>query len=419
MVLKQLFIEQSKKIFTILDIGSSKIICLVASFEKDAIKIIGNSCFSANGFKNGNICDPKLAKASIIAAVDQAEKMANITIEEVILVINGNKIKSNYLTPTLNLNKQKITASDINNIINLGIKQIEKTENEVIHYFPISYNIDGNTAIKNPIGLVAKNLVANLHYVTVSSLMLENIINCLASCQLNIADCIFSPYAASLATLNINDKEFGSTLIDFGDSITSYALFSEDNLVHCGFIPIGSRAITNDIAKSFMIDFATAERIKTIHGAASATYADTNKMIKCKTEANIIGNFETEERSISNSELNEVINARLEEIFALLHKILDNQYIKFPNAKQNIILTGGGSMLTGFGEFVAKTLSAKVRHATPSKIEGIKKELTNSSYSSAIGALQYVQNYLQFSGQADQSNLSIFDKLKQWFKNNF
>ncbi len=95
--MRKLFLEKTEKIYTILDIGSSKIICLVAIFEDEKIKILGNSCYSANGFKNGNISDAKLAKSSIVAAIDQAEKMAGITIEEVILILNGNKIKSNYL----------------------------------------------------------------------------------------------------------------------------------------------------------------------------------------------------------------------------------------------------------------------------------------------------------------------------------
>lgn len=414
--MRKLFLEKTEKIYTILDIGSSKIICLVAIFEDEKIKILGNSCYSANGFKNGNISDAKLAKSSIVAAIDQAEKMAGITIEEVILILNGNKIKSNYLSPTIQLRKNKISITDLDNLVLAGINELEKNDSEVIHYFPIGYKIDGNNLVKNPIGLVGHSLFANLHYVTISSIMLENIINCLASCQLNISDCIFAPYASALATLNKNDKEFGSTLIDFGDGITSYAIFSENNLVHCGFIPIGSKAITNDIAKSFMLDGATAERIKTIHGAAISNYADNNKMISCKTE-NSFNELEYEERSIANSELNEVINARLEEIFSLIKKILDGQYLHYPNAKQNVILTGGGSLLTGLGEFVSKSLSCKVRIGKPEKIEGINRELANSSYSAAIGALYYIQTMYNHPNANNLVKTSPFTKLVNWFKN--
>ena len=416
MNIKELFLEKSEKIYTILDIGSSKIICLVATFKDQKIKILGNSCYSANGFKNGNISDAKLAKASIIAAVDQAERMAGITIEEVILILNGNKIKSNYLSPIIQLKKNKISLTDINNLVLAGVNELEKNDSEVIHYFPISYKIDGNNIVKNPIGLIGNYLFASLHYVTISSTILENIINCLASCQLNISDCIFAPYAAALATLSKNDKEFGSTLIDFGDGVTSYALFSESNLVHCGFIPIGSKAITNDIAKSFMLDVATAERIKTIHGAAISNYADNNKMINCKTE-NSLNELEPEERSIANSELNEVINARLEEIFSLIKKILEGQYALYPNAKQNIILTGGGSLLTGLGEFASKKLASKVRIGKPETIEGINKELANSSYSAAIGALHYIQRQYNHSTTHNMVKTSPFMRIINWFKN--
>lgn len=419
MVLKNFILEtsNSKNIVSVLDIGSSKIICLIARIVGKKIEIIGSGCQSANGFKNGNISDPKLAKASIIAAVDQAEKAANLTIDKVILALNGNKICSNYMNPSITLKRQKITNYDVSSLISNGIKDIEKAGREVIHYFQLRYSVDDNNDVKNPCGLLGNKLSAEIHFVTVPSILLENIINCLASCQLNVEDCIFAPYAAGLTNLTENDKEFGATIIDFGDGITSYALFSQNNMVNCGFIPIGSRSITNDIAKSFMLDLATAERIKTIYGAASVDYADNQKMINYKVEGNILGHFETEERSISNAELNEVINARIDEILNLLKTVLSRQYELFPNTKHNIIFTGGGSMLTGIGQEASKILSSKVRLGKPVAMPELSQEFTSANYATAIGILQYVSNGI--SNHTDLTKSSLVDKIMSWVRGKF
>lgn len=416
---KKLLLENkfSKDVVSILDIGSSKIICLIARINSSKIEVLGSGCHSANGFRNGNISDPKQAKFSIIAAIDQAEKAANLTIDRVIVTLNGNKISSSYLSPSISIKKQKITNREVNFLTLNAVREVEKLNREVIHYFHLKYHVDENNHVKNPCGLIGNKITVDSHFITIPSIMLENIINCLASCQLDIEDCIFAPYAAGIATLSENDKEFGSTIIDFGDSITSYALFSQNNLVHCGFIPIGSKAITNDIAKSFMLDIATAERIKTIYGAASVDYADNQKMINYKVEGAIFSNFELEEKSISNAELNEVINARIEEIFYLLKQILEKQYLSFPNAQHNVVLTGGGSLLTGISNEASKILRAKVRIGRPVSLTGMNEDLSNASYAAAIGSL-LISNKNKSSSNFP-NGLSFANKILDWIKFKF
>lgn len=395
---------------TILDIGSSKVVCLIANIKSAEINIVGSGCQSANGFKNGNITDSKSAKSSIIAAIDQAEKAAGITVENVILALNGNKIRSHYLYPTMELKKNKVLDKDINNLVMQGIKELEKQGNEVIHYFPLEYSIDGNNGILEPSGLLGNKITAKIHYVTTPSLMIENLINCLASCQLDVDDCIFAPYAAGLSTLNDNEKELGSTIIDFGAGITSYATFSHNNMIHCGFIPIGGKAITDDIAKSFMIDSSTAERIKNINGAANVSYADNRSRIQYKTESDA---FDSEERHISNAELNDVINARIEEILNLLKASLDKNNITY----SNIVLAGGGSLLTGINDEVAKIFGCKSRLGKPTMIPGLNPSSINATYAAAIGVLQYLAS--KSSNKPLNTKLPLGKRIFNWLKENF
>lgn len=401
------------KVFTILDIGSSKIVCLIAKISEKNIRIIASGCHSANGFKNGNISDPKLAKESVIAAVDQAERASGILVDKVVLSINGNKISSQYLKATIELNKQKVTDSDVNKLIAQAVADLEQKSFEIIHYFPLEYILDGNAGIKDPRGLIGKNLSAFIHFVTVSAPLIENIINCLAICQLDVIDCVFAPYASGLATLSSFEKEFGSTVIDIGSAITSYALFSQNKMVHSGFIPIGSSSVTSDIAKTFMIDTSSAERIKTMHGAASINYSDNQKMI------HLSGSQEVEEQNILNSELNEVIKARIEEILILLKSVLDKEYRKFQNAQNAIILTGGGSLLTGISDQAALIFNNKVKLGKPVNIHGLKGEFVDSTFAAAIGALQYIVELNNRNSGVRSLNKSLFKRVIDWFKDNF
>jgi cell division protein FtsA len=414
MALKNLLpkLHKKEKIVAILDIGSSKIVCLIANIEDDKINIIGSGCQSANGFKNGNISDSNLAKESIIAAVDQAEKAASITIESIVLALNGNKIRSHHLVPSIILKNKKVATSDIDQLTNQSLKDLESSGHEVIHYFPTEYIIDDNYGIKDPCGLIGNVLKANIHFVTVPSALLENIINCLGSCQIDVEDCVFAPYAAGLATLSDGDKELGATIIDFGAGITSYAIFIEKNMVHCGFIPIGSSSITNDIAKSFMIDMATAERMKNIHGAASINYTDKQKMINYNSS-------DYEEKSILNAELNEIISARVDEIFKLLSRLFDKHYKLYPSAKNNIVLTGGGSMLIDITKQASNSFGSKVRLGTPLIATGLSNDIVNATYSAAIGVLQYITNLNMNKKLETSKNSSFLYKITTWLKKNF
>lgn len=404
-------------IVSILDIGSSKVVCLIASIKSGKINIIGSGCHSANGFKNGAITNSKSAKTSIIAAVDQAEKMAGITVDKIILALNGNKIRSHYICPSLELRKHKVHNRDISALMAQGVKDLEKQGCEVIHCFPLEYIIDGNDGIFEPSGLLGNKISAKIHFVTVPSIMLENIINCLASCQLDVEDCIFAPYAAGLATLNDNDKELGATIIDFGAGITSYAVFLQKNMVYCGFIPIGSGAITEDIAKSFMLDLSTSERIKTINGAASVGYADSQKMINCKVD-NLEDPFDHEDRNISNAELNDVINARIEEILTLLKNTLDKRK-NFCDTQRNIVLTGGGSLLSGISHEASKIFKSKVRLGKPIAVLGLSSESINATYAAAIGVLKYLADKSAARSSSGLSKISLVRKFIIWFKDNF
>lgn len=400
----------------VLDIGSSKVVCLIASIKNGNIKVVASGCNSANGFKNGSITDSKAAKLSIIAAIDQAEKASGMTIDSVILSLNGNKIQSYYLTPTIVLRKNKVFDKDVINLVVQGVKELEKQNFEVIHYFPIEYTIDGNSGIQNPSGLLGNKLSAKIHYITINTGMLENIINCLASCQLNVEDCVFSPYAAGLATLSEHDRELGATVIDFGAGITSYAIFSHQKMLHCGYIPIGSKAITDDIAKSFMIDLQSAERIKTINGAANVSYTDNHAMIKYKPEHS--ANFDNEERNISNLELNEIINARIDEVLNLVKSSLNKQISLCPSAYNRIILTGGGSLLTGIIEEASKIFSTNVRLGKPVNIEGLEQSAINTTFAASIGVLKYLLKQHE-SNEELASQTPFLNKIITWIKDNF
>jgi cell division protein FtsA len=157
---------------------------------------------------------------------------------------------------------------------------------------------------------------------------------------------------------------------------------------------------------------ATAERMKSIHGAASINYADKQKMINYNSS-------DLEERTILNAELNEIRSARVDEIFKLLHKLLGKHYRLYPSTKKNIVLTGGGSMLTDITKQASNNFKSKVRLGTPLVATGLSKNTVNATYSAAIGVLQYLTTRNISKKLKNSANSSFLQKIITWLKKNF
>ena len=240
--------------------GTTKLICLIGAIENKQIRILGYGYKESKGIVSGAISDMKLAQDSITRVINEAEKMAGMNIDNVIINLTGNYVVSHKSDITSKINYNIIRNSDINQIVNNIRDQYRKNNREIIHLIPLQYKIDGSSTVQNPRQMAGKSLFCRFHIISTPTAIITNIANCLKKCQLSINNYLIESYAAALGALNENEKNFGTLVIDVGGENSSYCLIVDDKLIHSGNFSVGGSHITRDISAILNINFETAEK---------------------------------------------------------------------------------------------------------------------------------------------------------------
>ena len=403
----------SNNYITIIDIGTSKIVCLIAKYTIGGnMTIIGIGHQVSGGIRSGIITDIKLAEESIRAAVGAAEDMAGINIDRAIVGISGNKQKSGILKVELNIKGPAISDRDIKQIIEQGSSRFYESGQDVIHCLAVDYTIDGTSGITNPVG----KLEATLHIITVASSNIINLNNCMAMCHLNIDGYISTSYASAIACLSEDEKNLGVTSINFGAGNTAISIFKNGNMVYSDNIPIGGGHITNDIAVGLSTSIKSAERVKVLHGNAFKSAKDEHELIDLPSlEEDFAG-----VQNIQKSSLISIIRPRVEEILELI----DNSFNNYGKNKTGgkIVITGGAMQLRGLSDRIEQSFNKTVRIGIPADIDGMAESTKGPSFSTAIGMLLLAKQQLDLKYKIYNGKIlskGIFARTINWMRNNF
>ena len=409
----------NKNYINVLDIGSSKIVCLVA--EIDCVnnpKIIGIGHQISKGIGvDGVISDLKSLESSIVLAISAAEKSANCSIEEVFVNFSGNKLRSQFEQIELDISGSEVSDRDIKRINERAFESYVDFNSEIIQCVPVDYNIDGVTGISNPCYMCGKKLTANLNLVKIASSSLQNLLNCLAKCHLNVAGVIPSAYASALAVLTYEERQNGVTLFDIGDGNISISIFCEGKMQYIVSFPFGGKLLTKDIQQIFSLSKADAERVKALYGGVffeSDKASDTIDLFDMiKTEENTTGGY-----YIQKHKLCEIIHDRMKEVMTYINKFLTTDKIAsqaYGKAMGNIVLTGGGANLMGVAELTKNIFNVRVKIAKPQIIENMPDEHRSTHFSTVYGLVNHAishqkYNHTEFRGFNNKS--LFFSKVK-------
>ena len=249
-----------------LDIGSSKVCCLIAKISRDKkINVVGYGYNASKGIKNGIVTDINQATLSVCNAVETAEQMANERINRIIVNISGDRIKSSLKGATIAINRNRpVNDLDIKKVIEKGINKINVEDNELIHCLPTNYRLDLGEEIKDPRNIYGENLSVNILLGMVPDIQFKNLSTVIENAHLEIAEKAFSAYASGLACLVDDEKEIGATIVDIGGGTTNMATFKHGYPVAFSSIGVGGNNVTNDIAWGLTTSFTHAERLKTL-----------------------------------------------------------------------------------------------------------------------------------------------------------
>lgn len=380
-------------IVTVLDVGTSKVGCLIARStpaphwlaeqgQPTQLKVIGFGLQRSQGIKSGVVIHMDSAEQAIRAAVDQAERMAGLTVEDVILSVSCGRLASDCFSASVAVTADAVRSQDIDRVLSAGRDYAARDGRMVLHALATGYRLDDNAGINDPRGMMGDRLAVDVHAVTVDDPPLKNLILCVERCHLSVAGIAAAPYASALATIVDDEAKLGATCIDLGAGTTTLAVFADGHFVYSDALALGGHHITLDLARSLTTPLEQAERIKTLYGCAFPTASDEGEIITFPT----VGEEDVPQlNQISKATVAELLQPRVEQIFEAVSERLAASGLGAV-AGQRVVLTGGGSQLTGLPELAKRVLGKSVRLGRPRLMAGLPED-TGPSFATAIGLL--------------------------------
>jgi cell division protein FtsA len=372
-------------VFGVLDIGTTKTVCLIARVEGDgAPRVLGFGWQRGRGVKAGSIVDLEEAERAIRAAVGQAEEMADHRLTGAIVNLSCGQPDSRVLNLQWPIGGRAVTEQDIRAIVTHGRRRAMEDGRETVHAIPLGYTIDATPGVNDPRGMICDTLGARLHLVDAASASLRNLGASLMRCDLEVEELVSAPYAAALATLVEDERELGATVIDMGGGATSLAIVQEGHLLHTAQIPVGGWQVTNDIARVLATPIAQAERLKTLAGGVLTAPEDEREMLPVPQ----VGEEEEQFTRVPRAMLVSIIRPRLEETFELVRSRIEGAGLG-PETGARVVLTGGASQLVGVRELAARILERPVRLARPQQVRGLPEMAQQPAFATTLGLLAW------------------------------
>jgi cell division protein FtsA len=423
--------SKRQRIVTALDVGTSKICCLIAKTspapdwfegkgEAVQFEVLGFDHTRAEGLKAGMVAHLDSAEACIRSAVDAAERMAGVTVEDVHVSVTCGRLRSESFSASVALPSGAVREDDILRLLAGGRQYAARDKRSVLHALPTSYRIDENSGISEPQGMCGERLSVELHAVTADEVAMRNIMLCVERCHLGVASLVAAPYASALSVITPDEAKFGVACIDFGAGTTTLSVFADGHFIHADGIALGGNAVTTDIARTLGAPLEHAERLKTLHGSAFATISDEREII---TYPAVTGLPQPSLNQITKAQLALIIRLRIEEILDLMRRRLAASGVA-AEATQHLVLTGGGSQLTGIAELATNMFGRTARLGRPRSLSGLPAVAAAPDFASSIGLLlQWERGDDRLSGRAEQRFLrtgtGYFARVGEWIRDNF
>ena len=371
-----------KPLLAALDIGSSKVSALIATFLDDGrLQVMGTGQRESRGVRRGYVTDVEASEFAVREAVELAERMAGVTIDDVWASFGAGGLVSDIANVEVELGGHQVEQSDIDQLLTVGRSEIDRTGHVVLHAQPALYTIDGVEGVKNPIGLHADRLGVDIHVVAADPAPLRNMDYVIRSAHLGVKAIVASPVAAAIACLTEDERDLGVALVELGAEVTNVSLHAGGMLVGLRSIPLGAKDITDDIACAFGVQRREAERLKCFYGSAMTSPRDNHEMI----EATQIGSEQgAEPLRITRAQLMMVIRQRIEELTGQIEAALKGLGFTGPVGRQ-VVLTGGGAELKNIADYMQGVLGRSVRVGRPRQLTGLPDAHSGPAFSSLVG----------------------------------
>ena len=386
-----------------LDIGTTKIVAMIGKKnEYGKLEILGIGKSKSLGVARGVVNNITKTIVSIQQAVLEAENNSGYKIKDVVVGIAGQHIRSIQHTDYISRHnpEEVIGGNDIQLLIDQVNKLAMLPGEEIIHVLPQEFKIDGQSEIKEPIGMYGGRLEASFHVVVGQAASIRNVGRCIQSSGIELSGLTLEPLSSADAVLSQEEKEAGVALIDIGGGTTDLAIFKDGIIRHTAVIPFGGNVITDDIKEGCSIIEKQAELLKVKFGSAWPGENKDNEIVS------IPGLRGREPKEISLKNLSKIIHARVVEIVDLVFTEIKAYGHEDPRKKliAGIVLTGGGAELKHIKQLVEYITGMDTRIGYPNEhlAGNSDEEISSPLYATVVGlVMKSIENNSQSAVRLD------------------
>jgi len=422
-------------VIAILDVGSSKIACLVLRFDpiepkggveqigalagQSRFRVIGAATTRSRGVRFGEINGMHEAERAIRTAIQAAQKMAQVRVDHVIACFSGGEPRSYGLDGVVEIEDRTVRESDVARVLAACDLPEIGAGREVLHAQPVNFALDHRSGLGDPRGQVGHRLACDMHLLSVAEGAVQNLAYGIRRCDLELAGLASSAYAAGISALVEDEQELGAACIDLGGGATGISIFLKKHMIYADSVRMGGDHVTSDISKGLQVPFSTAERIKTLFGGVVATGMDDREMIDLGGDS---GDFERDTRTVSRAELIGIMRPRVEEILEEVRARLDAAGFEHLPSQQ-IVLTGGGSQIPGLDGLAGRILGNQVRLGRPLRVQGLPQSATGPGFAAAVGLCLFAAHpqdeWWDFEIPVERYPARSLKRAVRWFKDNW
>ena len=403
----------------VLDIGTSKTCCLIGRTGPVGVELMGIGHQRSAGLKSGMVTAPDDAEQSVRAAVAQAERMAGIGIDEVVLAVSCGRLRAQTFTARAPVGPQAVREADIARILGAGESYLERSGRAVVHLMRSDWRLDGAGEIADPRGLAGRELAVDLTAVTADEGPTRNLVHVVERGHLAVTQLIAAPFASALAVATEEELQVGALVIDIGAGLTSFAVFADGRLVHLDSVPVGGQLVTFDVARALVAPVAEAERIKTLYGTLIKAASNDGEVFAYA----IAGEDEGVQHQTSKAFVHSVIEPRMAGILDLVVERLHETGFDAGSFRR-VVLTGGASQLIGLEQAWGERLQTAVRIGRPRGIGRMPQSMCSPAFSTVIGLMTAAARpgaaiELGLRNEVPPDGRGYLDRVQRWIKESF
>lgn len=398
-----------------IDVGTTKICTLVGQVgDNGALRVVGVGVSPSHGLKKGVITDIGEASAAIGESIRRAEQVSGQSIADAYVSVGGGHIASQNSRGFVAIGKgdRPVDRDDIDRAMEAAQAIAVPHNRRIIHSIPREFAIDGQSGIRNPLGLMGFRLEVESHIVTGASTAIQNLIHCLELNNVGIMGLILQPLASAASVLTEEEKNLGVALVDMGGGTTDVAIFVEGSIWETLVLPVGGNHITNDIAFGLRAPTPVAEEAKIRYGHAVAQAVGSDEVLEIATFG------DDRLATVSRRQLCEIIAARVEELFELVSREIKRSGFD-GLLPAGVVVTGGTANLAGIREAAASVTQLPVRAGVPRRLHGLVETINSPAYATGVGLLLWGSTEQTAIAEAKPATIlkgNWYQRLREWVR---